>query len=187
MPTVPQLEQAFRVYFDEIERCRSNGCYWALLHVVVSLPDICAALESENNWATEKKYVGWCDNHLPNPGLSAEDYREVRNLVLHQGQTLSRSGRYYKFTSKAGPAHRTKYDEIMILGVDELTTEMLVGIRKWFVALQKQGAAEFKANVAKNLPTLVTVKEQRLPGSVTETMFGFTHTTTDPPRFNKPI
>jgi hypothetical protein len=49
-PTPEELEKAFAVYFDEIERCRRAGAYWALLHVVVALPDICAALESENGW-----------------------------------------------------------------------------------------------------------------------------------------
>ena len=38
MPTVPELERAFHVYFGEIERCRTNDCHWALLHVLVSLP-----------------------------------------------------------------------------------------------------------------------------------------------------
>ena len=55
--TVARLESAFHVYFDEIERCRRAEAYWALLYVLVSLPDICGALESENGWATEKKYL----------------------------------------------------------------------------------------------------------------------------------
>ena len=47
MKTVDDLTTAFNVYFDEMTACEKNGCYWALLHLLVSLPDICAALEGK--------------------------------------------------------------------------------------------------------------------------------------------
>ena len=90
MPTRDELEKAFSVYFDEVGRCRKAGCYWALLHVVVALPDICSAMESENGWATEKKYIEWCERYCPGGVLSRDDYRDIRNVVLHQGRTRSR-------------------------------------------------------------------------------------------------
>src|SRR5262249_48212310 len=40
----PELERAFALYFDEIARCRASGLYLALLHLLVALPDVCAAL-----------------------------------------------------------------------------------------------------------------------------------------------
>jgi hypothetical protein len=94
MPTVDALEKAFGVYFAEIERCRREGTYWALLHILVSLPDICGALESENGHATGDKHIAWCRSYCPCPAeiLEAEDYREIRNIVLHQGRTLHDEG-----------------------------------------------------------------------------------------------
>ena len=184
MPNEDELERAFRVYFEEIERCRTSDCYWALLHVIVSLPDICGALESENNWATEDKYVAWYQAYLPNWGMTPKDYRDIRNLVLHQGQTRSRSGRYYKFTKpnqRGMSAHRvTSGGEVMVLDVGKLATEAIEGIRRWFRDLQGARAKDRHANVTKNLPSLVTVKEQELPG-ITGATFQVTHTTTDPP------
>jgi hypothetical protein len=37
--TAADLERAFKTYFDEIGRCTASKCYWALLHLVVVLPD----------------------------------------------------------------------------------------------------------------------------------------------------
>src|SRR5262249_41367864 len=79
--TAKELEHAFSVYFAEMERCRRGATYWALLHVVLALPDICAALESENSWATGEKYVEWCRQYCPSGVPSPEDYRDLRNLV----------------------------------------------------------------------------------------------------------
>jgi hypothetical protein len=45
MKTAADLEQAFSVYFTEMESCENAGCYWALLHLAVILPDVCGAFE----------------------------------------------------------------------------------------------------------------------------------------------
>ena len=45
MLTPGSLDSAFQIYWDEMDRCRAARTYWALLHVTICLPDICAALE----------------------------------------------------------------------------------------------------------------------------------------------
>jgi hypothetical protein len=45
-PGADDLDRAFALYFSEMERCVSAGCYFALLHVILALPDVCAALET---------------------------------------------------------------------------------------------------------------------------------------------
>jgi hypothetical protein len=182
VPSADALEQAFHVYFDEIDRCVKAECYWSLLHVVVSLPDICGALESANGWATETKHVDWCGRYLPTDEiLSAGDYRNIRNLVLHQGRTRTRTGRYYKFTrptSTGNRVHRLMWSsEIVVLDVGELAKEIVAGVRGWFADLQSPPASERRANVAKNLQSLVIVKEQELPG-IRGITFSATHTAT---------
>lgn len=85
MTSVADLEKAFHVYLDEIERCRQAGTYRALLHVLVSLPDICAALE-DTGWVTGEKYVEWCRRYCPcTDVVTAEVYREIRDIVLRPG------------------------------------------------------------------------------------------------------
>jgi hypothetical protein len=170
MPTVNELEKAFAVYFDEIDRCRQAGAYWALLHVVVALPDICGALESDNGWATGEKHIEWCARYWrPGDGcLSPDDYRDIRNIVLHQGRSVTKQGRFYKFTrpTALGVFHRnsscTSSGDVVVLDVGELAAELVDGIRAWFRDLQTDGAR--RANVAKNLPKLVIVETREVPG-----------------------
>jgi hypothetical protein len=177
MPTLDELEKAFAVYFNEIDRCRQAGGYWALLHVVVALPDICGALESENGWATQAKYADWCARYwCPGGILLAEDYREIRNVVLHQGRSVTK-GRIYKFTSGKPHQHRHVYDgNVVVLDVGELATEMVASIHAWFVDLQTDATRQ--ANITKNLPMLVKVEERAVPGSADVSPTTFTTTST---------
>ncbi len=94
-----QLATAFGVYWREMERCRQAKAYWALLHVTVCLPDICAALESDDGEATGSRYISWSDIYLPDSLLlGAERYR-MRCKVLHQGRAaLEQAGRYTGFS-----------------------------------------------------------------------------------------
>lgn len=181
MVSVDELETAFQVYFDEIERCRTSGTYWALLHVLVSLPDICAGLESESGWATAAKYVAWCECYCPLDGLTAEGYREIRDKVLHEGRTLTESGRLYRFTRPEASGdrfhRRLAADGVMVVDVDELATEVAASVRKWFADLQGEAAASRRVNVARHLPSLVMAQNQELPGSGGVT-YAVTHTCT---------
>jgi len=84
--TATDLEKAFDLYFVAMRECARPGCYWALLHMVVALPDVCAGLESP---ASAARYMAWCDENFPNIGpLTSGDRYQMRNAVLHQGTTL---------------------------------------------------------------------------------------------------
>src|SRR5882724_5521019 len=59
------LSSRFQSYFEEMERCKNGKAYWALLHIVVCLPDICAALQSARGNSRTKSYISWCERYLP--------------------------------------------------------------------------------------------------------------------------
>ena len=64
MRTIEQLKEDFALYFDEIERCKHNKCYWALLHILLALPDVCASLQTDLGnlkGTVGSRYVDWCD------------------------------------------------------------------------------------------------------------------------------
>ena len=136
-----------------------------------SLPDICGALESNDGQASGPKHIAWCRRYCPRPPeiLDAEDYRDIRNLVLHQGRTLTRKGRQYKFTkptAEGARLHRCVSDggAVVVLDVDSLSDDLVAAMRAWFVDLQTPQAARVRnANVVRNLPTLVMAQEQELP------------------------
>jgi hypothetical protein len=82
------FEKAFELYFEEMEACARSGCYWALLHMVVTLPDVCAALEHPEQ-PSSVRFVTWCAENFSTDGrLGPLDRFQLRNAVLHEGTTL---------------------------------------------------------------------------------------------------
>src|SRR2546426_825792 len=152
MPTIVELEGAFRVHLEEMDRCATAKCYWALLHLTVVIPDICGALEAANGEATKTAYIDWCRRFFPPapPAPLAPDERYVvRCILLHQGRTLASKGRYtyYKFTPPAPPigvkVHGSQMASDQItLDVVEMAEETKRVLREWFKDLQDPAEAQ---------------------------------------------
>lgn len=172
--TIPELEHAFRVYFADIERCLHAGAHWALLHMLVSLPDVCAALQASTGKTNERFYREWCRAFCTRwDWMTDDDYWEIRNRVLHQGRTVGttaqgRERRYYKFLTtgpEGGAAHLEvggAGGQLAVFTVQTFTAAMIDSVKTWFGALQHQANATQLAFVAGHLPQLVTVQEQLL-------------------------
>jgi hypothetical protein len=186
MVTIAQLTDAFRAPLAEMDRCVTGQCYWALLHLAVVIPDICSALEAANGKATKAGYIDSCQRMFPPappaPLTPLERY-EIRCIVLHQGRTLASKGRYtyYKFVPPSPPgieAHGIQMASDQItLGVVEMAEETKLALGDWFQDLQDPAEAQRRARVAQNLPTLVTLKVQPLPG-IGGFLMNVTHTST---------
>lgn len=93
--TRTELRQCFKVYTDEVERCKKRECYWALLHLTLSLPDIFNTLEIERLKKTKDigaRYKAWCAQYLSfaMSAIQDEEWWDIRNNVLHQGYTLTK-------------------------------------------------------------------------------------------------
>lgn len=55
MKTAEELKAAFAVYYSEMDRCEKAGAYWALLHLALVLPDICASLEGPTRFRRDMR------------------------------------------------------------------------------------------------------------------------------------
>jgi hypothetical protein len=86
--TEQQLQDAFHVYTSSLTAVRASKCYWSVLHVVLSLPDICAALQNANGETTGAKYAAWCDQFVPDSRLTGADWYKMRCAVLHLGSSI---------------------------------------------------------------------------------------------------
>jgi hypothetical protein len=173
--THDQLDGAFRVYFEEMHRCKLSKCYWALLHLAIVLPDICAALESSNGKTSGRKYKAWCSRYLADQILNSEEWHEIRCAVLHQGKTVVDKGRYKRFSfsqanSKGEVAHRKAMpDGGLNLDVGNMAHEVWGAMQGWFNELTGTENSPLARNVEANLSTLVQVPsrgEELMPGSV---------------------
>lgn len=163
------LHSAFKVYWADLELCRSAKAYWALLHLTVCLPDICAALQSDNGRTTCRLYIAWCDQYLPDPLLSSLERYQMRCNVLHQGRaTAGTHGRYAGF-SFAQPAstglvdHKRVDGDTLVLDVATLATETKVAIDSWISYLEDHPSITLAINTHRNLPSLIQLRQFPLP------------------------
>lgn len=163
------VNSAFRLYWDEMDRCRDGKAYYALLHLTVCLPDICAALQSSNGETSGNKYKTWCDQYLTNPKLTGAERWDMRCKVLHQGRASIPPGRYDGF-SFAQPAANGEVDHerldgtTFILDVGKMAEEMKAAVEAWITKLESNLSANDAVNAAKNLPSLIQVRKFTLPG-----------------------
>ena len=153
-----------------MEKCRNAGAYWSLLHVAVCLPDICAALESNDGEANGSRYINWCDRHLSDPILSGAERYRMRCKVLHQGRasTDQPAGRYVGF-SFGQPAttgavdHRRAAGTTLNLDVGMLAQETKAGVVEWIQQLEASPSNPEALNTLRNLPSLVQVRQLSFP------------------------
>lgn len=163
------LGQAFAIYWDDMERCRAGGAYWSLLHVTVCLPDICAALQSDNGDTRPALYKAWCNDHLPDPMLSGAERYRMRCTVLHQGRaSTGQPGRYtgFAFTQPASTGqvyHRRVDGKTLALDVGLLAQEVRSGVDRWIGHVEARPTSREATNVERNLPSLVRVRQFVVP------------------------
>ena len=164
------LNSAFQIYWDELARCRNSRAYWALLHVTVCLPDICAALQSGDGETKGALYKAWCERYLPDQLLTDAEWWAMRCKVLHQGRAAIGGSTRYAGFSFAQPAttgevlHRRLEGTTLVLDVGELSSEMRAGVDRWINALEGNRSGPEANNAARNLASLVCVRQFALPG-----------------------
>jgi len=163
------LEQAFRLYFAEMERCATAGHHFALLHVIVALPDVCAALEDPDA-PVAQRYESWCGRYHHHELLSSAEFYDLRCKLLHQGQAVGRGrGRYktYSFPVHAAiSVHRVVVQPEANISLDprRMALDMRQAVEAWFEDLrQPQNITRLQA-VRANLPLLVREQPKVIPG-----------------------
>jgi hypothetical protein len=177
--TPGSLQAALATYWDEMTRCRNSGAYWALLHITVCLPDLCAALQAANGKATGHRYVKWCNAYLPSSVLSGKERYHMRCKVLHQGRatTDQTSGRYAGF-SFGQPSTQGHVDHLRVdagcLNVDvgRLADEQQAGVVQWARTLEANPNSPDARHAFKNMSSLVQVRQRSFPIPMTAGISG---------------
>ena len=177
MRTIEQLRKDFVLYTDEIDRCENAKCYWALLHVLLALPDVCATLETDPTGVKPEvgdRYVDWCTAHLPkNPAVSGEDRYQMRNALLHRGSTTPQNlGKKhhttYKYFSYVDPEtfdvsfHDTmnQSGSVLNIHVTAMAAETKTALENWFNTLQ--GDSTIMARVEQNIVNLTRFQSKQI-------------------------
>jgi len=82
---------------DQIRAANNANLYYVALLSSLTLPDICAALESDNGEASKAKFIAWFDTHIApryNGFLDGKSCYFFRCSMMHQGSTQHPRSRY---------------------------------------------------------------------------------------------
>ncbi|MCA1027804.1 hypothetical protein LCM23_17050 [Cytobacillus kochii] len=81
--------------FNEIERGLNAKVYHLSLGMALCIPDICAALQSEDGQTSGRKYKDWYSEYVGDKiSMTADDCYYFRCSFLHQGSTRHKNSRY---------------------------------------------------------------------------------------------
>ena len=160
MMTKGQLRFSFKVYAEEVGRCKKSGCYWSLLHLVLVLPEVCSALETEvpedREKRTEELYKEWCRKYVASEDFNEAEWWAARRNVFHEKLTPARYSGFI-FSPPGGPGHKLLDPNSKKLRLDvwSLADQVLAGIERWFDALLEDSRT--LACVERKIPELVWV------------------------------
>jgi hypothetical protein len=152
--------------FSQIKGALSYKLYYSALFMAVSLPDICSALQSENNKTTGDKYKNWFNKYIPQLApskygvsgqLKAEDLYLIRCSLLHQGQTSNQKD--YKrllFLEPGTPAYEKLNslhccivgselpEKSLIIDINKFCDDIIRGGEEWL--REMEGNENYKTN-----------------------------------------
>lgn len=127
----------------ELQKVAGAGYYSVALFTSLALPDICAAMESEDGKATGAKYKAWFDKWVspkypsyPHEGffLTGQTCYAYRCGLLHQGKAMHKDLGYSKVLF-LGPAritiHNTVMNDALVIDIPSFVKDISLSIREW--------------------------------------------------------
>jgi len=148
---------------DEIDRALDAGFYYFAISIALTIPDICAALNSSNGKTTKPKYKAWYRANLGDlyPNITDEDCWSLRCGVLHQGRFGHPNMQYGRiiFTipnAQNNVFHNNIFNDALNLDAIRFCHDVVARARIWFDKNQNN------IDVKKHFPNLVQFRPQGL-------------------------
>lgn len=156
----------------EIEKCLEAGLIYAAIHLALSVPDVCSALETGSDddarYRIEKRYTAWCEKYLSPKfySFNAADCWALRGGVLHNAMPSAHAKLAYDQILFTQPNPNFRIGELISKnnGGTQLTAICLDA--GWFCEKMIAAAHEWLAEkgedpiVAANLPNLVRLRPE---------------------------
>jgi len=167
MVTKAEIEEGVATYVDEMRRCATAQCNFALAHLLLMIPDVCAALE--NGKTTERLYREWCERWFDCTRFNGIERYKLRCRLLHEGQAQPddrrlRPGeklRYDRFSFGASDSpHMIAEGTLLHLDVIKLHEETVRAMCEWAGEMERNRNAHIRARLmelAKARPLQVQV------------------------------
>ena len=142
-PTVSRM----RDLLDQIYAATNAGQFYLCLFPSLTLPDICAAMESDDGMASRSRYVAWFDKYVAHKYyhsvmeecvFSGDDCYYYRCALLHQGtgqHPKLRWNRVFFLEPGSGPvANMNVIGDMLNLDVGLFCINMLNSVLDWWSA-----------------------------------------------------
>jgi len=147
----------------EVRRALDAGLYYLAVVLTLTLPDICAALESDDGESTGARYRAWCDTWMAStyPMLNGHDLWSLRCGVLHQGKlghpNMSYTRVLFTIPNAQGMYfHNNVMNDALNLDAVTFCEEVVGAVSQWYAANKTS------PNVQANWPQLLQYREQGL-------------------------
>jgi hypothetical protein len=145
-----------RDFFEQVARAgQSDGLYFLALAGSLMIPDLCAAMESDDGLATPQRYISWADRYLaPKYGgnLSGENCYGLRCALLHQGRLRPHSGSWERVLfiepgPRGGTVHNNSLGDALNIDVQIFVADMVDAALAWLS--DTEDSANYRANLGK--------------------------------------
>jgi hypothetical protein len=148
-----------RDYLDQVDLVASDGRFHYLaLSAVLTVPDICSALESPDGEANGARYKAWVNQHVAplhlrpdnrQPFLTGEDCWRFRCSFLHQGRTQHPASGYTRilFIEPGAPilGHMNVLNDALQIDVHLFCAEMVTAAKQWLADIE--GTEPYETNL----------------------------------------
>lgn len=167
--------------FEEIEKALSSRLYYLAIAASLSLPDICACLEIDQDGvgahaAVGVRYSRWCDTNLYFEHMGGMDLYYIRCGVAHSGHVYKNKSIFDRVmftvpgTQLGAPRGAIlNFEDGTIIGGLPIRGKMLLADVEWFCRTIIHAAKAWiiskasDATVQKNLPLLVRYRPEGFP------------------------
>lgn len=148
---------------EEIDKALDAGLYYLAIAMALTIPDICAALESPSGKTSGPKYKAWYNANLAGiyPNITDEDCYSLRCGVLHQGRLGHSNMQYGRilFTlpnSQNNYFHNNILNDALNLDAMQFCNDVISCTRLWYDRKKDDPV------IKNNLPNLVQLRPQGL-------------------------
>ncbi|MDC0535543.1 hypothetical protein OAO18_07010 [Francisellaceae bacterium] len=135
--------------------------YISALYLAITLPDICARLESSDGKTSKAKYIEWFDkylskyyihsvgaDHKEHIFLNGNDMYALRCSVLHEGTLNIKHQKskkvHEKFFFTVGHPHIRKINSVLQIDIASFCNEICAGAYEWLVVFSKEPENKLK-------------------------------------------
>lgn len=126
----------------QIKIALDNNLYYLSLQATLSLPDICASLQSKDGKTTGQKYAEWYDNYVGSSSsfVDGKTCYKLRCSSLHEGNTQHKQLGYSRIIfiepNEFYNFHNNIINDALNLNIKLFCTSILDAVEKWFEIIQ---------------------------------------------------